>query len=103
MKRPLGLVALFYGLGLLLAERFQPPLTVLFSLSLALAAGALWCKGKRQILLLLLIVCTGWTNLVWRTAVVSPHDLRLAIGHSAALVTVRGTLSETPSIRMFEH
>jgi competence protein ComEC len=100
VKRPLGVVALLYGGGLLIAEFVQPPLPVLFAFSLALAAGALLLHSFRRFLIWPLIVFTGWTNLVWHTAIVSPHDLRTSQGEAAALVAIRGTLSETPSRRM---
>jgi competence protein ComEC len=101
MRRPLVAAGLCYGSGLLLAEFCQPPLPALFVCALALLALALvWSQG-RALLLWPLIILTGWTNLASRVAVVSPHDLRLAAGDSAALVTVRGALCETPSRRVF--
>ncbi|HWI59729.1 MAG TPA: ComEC/Rec2 family competence protein, partial [Bacillota bacterium] len=101
MKRPLVAVALCYGGGLLMAEWIQPPLGLLFALALSLAAGALfWSKGRGW-LVWPLLVFTGWTNLVWHTGIVSPHDLRITQTNSAELVTVRGRLPETPSQRIF--
>jgi hypothetical protein len=72
MKRPLGLVALLYAAGLLLAEFFQPRLVLLFAISLALAAIALLSGRARRLLIWPLVVLVGWTNLVSRTTVVSP-------------------------------
>ena len=79
MKRPLGSVALLYASGLGLAEVFHPGLTILFSVSLTIAVAALVVGRARAFLLWPLIVLTGWTNLAWHTAVVSPHDLRNAL------------------------
>jgi len=103
MKRPLVPVALCYAVGLLFAEAFQPPLLVLFIAAFVLLALSLtWARARPRLLGPLLVIM-GWTNLVNRTAVVSPHDLRQVVGDTAAYLTVRGTLSETPSLRIFEH
>jgi hypothetical protein len=48
-----------------------------------------------------LIVCAGWTNLVWHTAILSPDDLRISQGDTIEIVNVRATLLETPGQRMF--
>ena len=101
MNRPLGWVALGYGGGLLLAEFFQPALLILFTLSLGLAVVAISFARLRSYLLWPLIVCTGWTNLVWHTAVISPDDLRRTQGSAPEIVTVCGKLTETPSQRVF--
>jgi len=89
MKRPLVGVTLVYAGGLLLAECFQPPLTLLFTVSLGLAAAALCLARARPWLIWPLVLFTGWTNLVWRTATVSPHDLRLTQGETARLVSIQ--------------
>ena len=102
MKRPLVPVALCYAAGLLLAEFFQPSLAVLFLLSFTLLFTALAWSRPRMFLLWPLLVLVGWTNLTSRTAVLSPQDLRVVLGTNAAFVTVRGTLAETPSQRVFE-
>ncbi len=102
MKRPLVPVALCYAVGLLLAEAIQPSLPVLFIAAFALLAGTFAWSRARFLLLWPLLVLIGWTNLVSRTAIVSPDDLRQVAGDTAAYVTVRGTLEETPSLRVFE-
>ena len=102
MKRPLVPVALCYGGGLLLAEFSQPSLPVLFAFAFALLVFALVSPRARLLALWPLIVLIGWTNLISRTATISPHDLRSVTGGSPAIVTVRGRLSETPSLRAFE-
>jgi competence protein ComEC len=43
----------------------------------------------------------GWTDAALRTAILSPNDLRTLIGSEPALATLRGTLCETPSHRVF--
>jgi len=102
MKRPLLPVALCYVGGLLLAEAVQPPLNLLFIGTFLLLLATLVWGRSRHLLLWPLLVAAGWTNLVSRTVIVSPHDLRLVLGTEPALVTVRGTLEETPSLRIYE-
>ena len=102
MKRPLLPVASCYGVGLLLAAAIQPPLAFLFAASFVLLLVALLFGRARTVLLWPLLVLIGWTNLVNRTAIVSPHDLRTLIGDEAALLTLRGTLLESPSLRVRE-
>src|SRR5688572_26265795 len=96
MKRPLGIVGLFYGAGLLLAEWFQPPLVFLFVTALTLALGAIFIRQARPWLIWPLILFTAWTNLVCRTAIVSPHDLRNVLSTEPEQVVIRGALCETP-------
>ena len=101
MKRPLVPVALCYAGGLLLAAAIQPPVSVLFAAAFALLALTLVLSRLRSLLLWPLVLVIGWTNLVSRTAVVAPDDLREVMVDAAALVSVRGTLAETPSLRTF--
>ena len=103
MKRPLTTVVLCYVIGLLLTRIFQPPLIPLFILSFSLLIIALAWGRFRPFLIWPLLVLVGWTNLVSRTAIVSPNDLRTLLGNNAALVTVRGTLIETPHLKITEH
>jgi len=101
MKRPLVAVALAYAGGLLLGEFFQPPLALLLFLALSLAAGSLLWSTSARWLLWPLLVLAGWTNLVARTAIISPYDLRNVSGDSPHIVALRGTLPETPSQRNY--
>jgi hypothetical protein len=84
MKRPLVAVVSCYVIGLLLGEISQPPLVALFSFSLGLLA------------------LIGWTNLIYHTAIISPNDLRTSLDNDAALATFRGTLTETPHLKIIE-
>jgi ComEC/Rec2-related protein len=102
MKRPLLPVALCYVGGLLLGEAVQPPLFILFIASFALLLIVLLVAPTRSLLLWPLLVFVGWTNLVQRTAIISPHDLRPVVGTAPAIATLRGTLLETPSLRVQE-
>jgi competence protein ComEC len=102
MKRPLVAVVSSYAAGLLLAEIFQPPLTQLFFFSFALLAAAIALPRFRPHLICALLVLTGWTNLVFHTAAISPDDLRNLIGEETEIVSVRGILTETPKIKISE-
>ena len=113
MKRPLTAVVLCYVIGLLLARIFQPPLIALFGITFAVLILAcrleafarrrgLILEKLRPLLIWPLLVLVGWTNLVNRTAIISPNDLRTLLGNNAALVTVRGTLTETPHLKIVE-
>ena len=56
--------------------------------------------GLRIWFLWLLLALAGWLNFAARTAVVSPTDLRTLLGPEPALATVRGTLAETPRLKI---
>lgn len=49
-----------------------------------------------------LVFLAGATNLTLHTAILSPYDLRKVLSDKPAIVTLRGTLCETPSLRVFE-
>jgi competence protein ComEC len=102
MKRPLAAVVACYTVGLLFAEVLQPPLGVLFAIAFVVFASALMIAKLRSWLIWPLVVLAGWTNLASRTAVVSPNDLRTLLGNTAAVVSVRGKLLETPRLRIFQ-
>ncbi len=101
MKRPLLPVALVYVVGLLLAEAIQPPLLFLFPLAFASLCLTLGWAQARAFLIWPLLIVVAWLNLVSRTAGVSPYELRKVAGPEPALVTVRGVLAETPSLRVY--
>jgi competence protein ComEC len=102
VKRPLVAVVSCYVIGLLIAKVFQPPLTALFAVSFLVLVPVFVFEKLRPFLLCALLALAGWTNLVSRTAVVSANDLRALLGNDAAIVTVRGTLLETPHIKIVE-
>jgi ComEC/Rec2-related protein len=102
MKRPLVAVVSCYAIGLLLAEIFQPPLTQLFFFSFALLALAIALPRFRPHLICALLVLTGWTNLIFHTAIISPNDLRNLIGDQTQIVSVRGISIQTPQIKISE-
>jgi len=102
MKRPLVAVICCYATGLFLTEIFRPPLVALFGIAFVVLVLALVLEKLRPLLIWLLIAFVGWTNLASRTAIVSPNDLRALLGDTNSIVTVRGTLIETPHLRITE-
>jgi predicted membrane metal-binding protein len=102
MRRPLLIVALLYVSGILAATAVElPPLPLaLLALGVAVLAAA-WAR-VRLVLLGALLVLAGWTNSTLHTAVLSPNDLRAILGQQSDIVTVRGTLCESPSHRVYE-
>ena len=102
MKRPLAAVVSFYATGLLLAEIFQPPLAALFSICFVVLILALVLEKFRLVLICLLLALAGWTNLVVRTAVISPDDLRNLIGNEPQIAAVRGILIQSPQLKISE-
>jgi competence protein ComEC len=103
MKRPLLPVALLYVGGILMARIISLPPLLLLAGSLGLAVLTLAWPRVRLIGLCTLILLTGWTNHTLRTAVLSPHDLRRILGEQPAILTLRGTVRETPVQRVYEH
>jgi competence protein ComEC len=113
MKRPLVAVVSCYTIGLLLGAAFPLPLTALFATAFVLLAFACFAatftrrrvlvfEKSRPFLIWPLLALAGWANLTSRTAVVSPNDLLTLIGNDAAIVAVRGTLIETPHLKIVE-
>lgn len=100
MKRPFVTVALLYGSGLLLGQVLHPPVTILFAISFTLAVAAVGIPKARPLLLAALLASAGWTNITCRTAVLSPFDLRTLIANRSEIVSVQGTLLETPTQRV---
>ena len=103
MNRPLAIVALLYVSGVLLGGFLSLRLPWLFALSFGLAGASFVWSAARVYLLSLLAVLAGWTNLATRTAVISPCDLRTLVGTNLEFVTLRGTLCDTPSQRVYGH
>ncbi len=102
MKRPLAAVVSCYAAGLLVAENFQLPLIALFSISFIILVLAFALQKLRPFLIWPLLVLAGWTNLTVHNAAISPNDLRTLLGNEVSLATVRGTLVETPDLKIYE-
>ena len=105
MKRPLLLVALLYLGGVLLAE-FAPwtcPPFLLAGAGLAVGVICLVAGRYRPALLAALLVLAGAANLTLRTRVIAPDDLRRLLTADTQLISLRGTLPETPYHRVYHH
>lgn len=102
MNRPFVAVILFYAVGLLLGKFFQPPLAALFLISFFILALTFVLKKIRPWLIWPLFIFTGWTNLIFHTAVISPDDLRALIGEQPEIISVRGSLVEEPDIKIIQ-
>jgi competence protein ComEC len=101
IKRPLGIVAVLYACGILLGDYFPLSLSCLITITLALASGTLFLPRLRLHLFRLLFVFIAWINFTWHTAIISPTDLRAVLTNEPQLATVRGTLAETPTERVY--
>jgi len=102
MRKPMVIVALLYTSGVLLASFTSVPVIWLFAVSFVLVSVTLFLPAARSPALAVLLVALGWTNLAWRTALISPHDLRVVVGNQVELVTLRGVLSDPPTQRVYE-
>src|SRR6476661_4741645 len=102
MKRPLLPVVLVYVCGILLAQLVDLPVLLILSAALCLAALAICCATVRTRLLPALVLMAGLVNTTLQTCVISPFDLRRILGTEPHLVTVRGRMSETPSLRVYQ-
>ena len=103
MKRPLIPVALGYVAGVVTGHFLEAPLAVTLGAAISLAVLAMCLPRTGPLLLPLVLFLFGWANLTTRTAVLSPHDLRLLLRDGGELVTVRGRMVETPSLRLSPH
>ena len=81
---------------------FQSPPIALFAASFLVLVLILVLEKLRPFLIWPFVALVGWTNLASRTAIVSPNDLRNVLGDTNAIVTVCGTLIETPHLRITE-
>ncbi len=102
MNRPLIVVLAGYAAGLMVGRFFQAPLPALFAAAFAVLLPTLLFHRLRPYLLWPLLALAGWTNLWLHTAILSPHDLRLLAGQEPAIAAVRGTLTETPRLKLVE-
>jgi hypothetical protein len=102
MKRPLLLAGLLYVAGILIGNFVTVPLVILLPVAFAFAIAAIVWAHARLYLLYPLILLTAWTGFTFQTAIISPHDLRRVLEANTEIVTVRGILSETPTVRYSE-
>jgi competence protein ComEC len=102
MQRPLLKVAVVYTAGILVGEFLRVPLSFLIAACVAALFACVAVPKTRFVCLPVLFLLLGWTNTIWRTAVISPSDLRTLIGDKPEIVTIRGHLDASPTERIFE-
>lgn len=102
MRRPLLNVAVAFTAGILVGDYVHVPLLWLLIGSGILGVTALILKNARPVVVVALLFLVGWANMIWRTAVTSPTDLRALLTDKPEIVTVRGTLDASPAEHIFE-
>src|ERR1043166_7059348 len=100
MKAPLVCVALVYGAGVVLGHFVEAPLLAAFLVAGALLLAALSLARWRPFLLPAVVFLLGWLNMITRTAIISPHDLRSGLQARAEIISVRGRIVAAPSQRV---
>ncbi|HEU6448430.1 MAG TPA: ComEC/Rec2 family competence protein [Verrucomicrobiae bacterium] len=101
MKQPFVPIVLLYAVGLLTGNYLSLSVVLLFAVSTAFLALAFFSGKARPFLLGALLMLAGWLNIELHTRIISPDDLRTIVQNGAGIVTVRGTLAETPDARIF--
>src|SRR5687768_1708974 len=99
MSKPVAIVVCVYAAGILAADLLTLPLAVLLATGILLAVVGL--LSDRNAILVCLLGVAGAANLTFRSTILSPHDVRSLVGEAPELITVRGTLRETPSQRVY--
>jgi len=101
MKRPLLIVGMLYATGILAGGVIPAPAWwLLGAAAIAVLAALFWAPG-RPFLLGAGLFLAGGTNHALHTQVLSPCDVRRVLGGEAALCSIRGSVRETPSLRVF--
>ncbi len=100
MKQPLLLPAVSFALGIAAGWQQSIPLPLLFVTAFALFIAAMICPGWRVCLISPLFLTVGWLHVCATVEIVSPNDHRLLISERPALTTFRGTLMESPVLRV---
>jgi len=101
-KQPLTAVTLLFGAGIILQDYANCDWRWLVGVAGALLAISFVGGPLRNGFLAAFLVLTGAAALSFRTAIFSPFDLRQIIGSEPAIVTLQGTLTETPFQRVYE-
>jgi competence protein ComEC len=101
IKRPLAIVAVLYACGVLIGHCIPLTLYYILAVSTPVLAGIFLAPRFRPYLIRVLLVFVGWTNVTWHTAILTPTDLRAVLGNDPQLLTLRGTLAETPQLRVY--
>ncbi len=101
-KRPLLIPTILYVMGILVAQVIAVPWAALLGVSLMVLVFSVFVSRLRPFLLVPLLVLVGWSNATLHMTRLSPNDLRILLDDRPHLATIRGKLSETPSLRVFQ-
>ncbi len=102
MKRPLLLPALLLAAGVMAEEFWGGHWPWLFTAT-SLVLGLALVPGRLRIIWLAAgLFLTGWLGYAILQSATSPYDLRHTAGREPEIVTVRGEIEETPTLRLSE-
>lgn len=102
-QRPFVPLALAYLVGVLLGQQWTVPILGLVVLAGVALVSIILVRSFRPYLVCALLTLAGWLNYLFQTQPLAANDLRHQFGHEAQLVTVRGTLTETPRLKIHEN
>lgn len=102
MKWPLARALVWLVAGIVAGDALGVHWVALVVLLAGLAGAFLWRRHARAIVVATLLCMVGWGNLLMRTEVMSPQDLRAVLVEVPAIVTLEGTLAEAPRERRVE-
>lgn len=100
MKQPMAGVAALFALGIAIGRYI--PASPIWVTAAALLAAIASLPGFRQPAswLTACLILAGWADLAGQTRLISPADLRESTSETDHLVTLHGTLRETPQLRL---
>ncbi len=102
MKQPLAGVVGLFAAGIVLGALRVPSLPLLLLGTIFAAMWVLPATRWTQPALGICLVLAGWSDLGWRMAILSPHDLRRIVASPETLAEIRGSLCVSPEIRIHE-
>ncbi|HTH48594.1 MAG TPA: ComEC/Rec2 family competence protein [Candidatus Limnocylindria bacterium] len=102
MRRPLLLPALLLAAGVVAEEFFGGRWPWLFAATALVIGLALIHESRRTLWLATGLFLAGWLNYALQQSAIAPQDLRRIAGSEPEIVTVRGEIAETPTLRLSE-
>ncbi|MGC8830211.1 MAG: ComEC/Rec2 family competence protein [Verrucomicrobiia bacterium] len=97
MKYPLLLPLAAIVCGILAGELFQPQYYLPGILTAVFILVSIFIVPYRRVFLLIALFFLGWTNHIYRFAIVSENDLRNIIKDKPLIVTIRGEIVGIPA------
>lgn len=102
MKQPLLLPATLLAAGVAMQEFFGGRIAWLFLIAAVVLVLAAVVPRLRQAALVAACLLVGWLGYAVRQTPVAAYDLRRLVGTNVELVTLRGVIVETPTLRLVE-